>query len=86
VGAEVYLHSFLTWAVDGGEWLTSRPGRFTPGKKTGSGRTSQPVWTFWRTEKYLVPTENFCFYYYCLSSHNRTTKLPARSLALRLQK
>ena len=23
---------FLTSAVDGGEWLTSRPGRFTPGR------------------------------------------------------
>jgi len=27
-GEDVYLHSFLTSAVDGGEWLTSRPGRF----------------------------------------------------------
>jgi hypothetical protein len=28
-GGEVYLHAFLTPALDGGEWSTSRPGRFT---------------------------------------------------------
>jgi hypothetical protein len=30
---EVQLHSFLTSALDGGEWSTSRSGHFTPGKK-----------------------------------------------------
>jgi hypothetical protein len=29
-GVEVYLHSFLTWALDGGEWSNSHPGRFIP--------------------------------------------------------
>jgi len=29
---EVYLHSFLTSALDGGEWLTSLPINFTCGK------------------------------------------------------
>jgi hypothetical protein len=29
-GVEVYLHAFLTSALDGGEWSTSRHGRFTP--------------------------------------------------------
>jgi hypothetical protein len=29
-GMEVLLHEFLTSALDGGEWLTSRPGHFTP--------------------------------------------------------
>jgi hypothetical protein len=29
-GVEVYLHAFLTSALDGGEWSASRPGRFTP--------------------------------------------------------
>jgi len=29
-GVEVQLHSFLTSALDCSEWLTSRPGRFTP--------------------------------------------------------
>ena len=30
---EVWLYS-LSSALDGGEWLTPRPGRFTPGKET----------------------------------------------------
>jgi len=29
-GVEVYLHAFLTSALDLGEWSASRPGRFTP--------------------------------------------------------
>jgi hypothetical protein len=29
-GMEVYLHAFLTSALDGGEWSASRPSRFTP--------------------------------------------------------
>jgi hypothetical protein len=29
-GVEVYLHTFLTSALDGGEWSASHPGRFTP--------------------------------------------------------
>jgi hypothetical protein len=28
LGVEVYLHTFLTSAIDGCEWSTSRPGRF----------------------------------------------------------
>jgi hypothetical protein len=28
---EAWFHSFLISALDGGEWLVSRPGRFTPG-------------------------------------------------------
>jgi len=31
-GIEVYLHSSLTSALDGGEWLTPCPGCFSPGK------------------------------------------------------
>ena len=31
---EVWLHLFLTSAVDGGEWSTSHPGRFTFGKES----------------------------------------------------
>jgi len=31
---EVYLHSFLTSTLDGGEWLNSRPGRFTHEERT----------------------------------------------------
>jgi hypothetical protein len=29
-GVEVRFHAFLTSALDGSEWLPSRPGRFTP--------------------------------------------------------
>jgi hypothetical protein len=32
-GAEVLLHSFLTWALDGGVWSASCPGCFTPRKE-----------------------------------------------------
>jgi hypothetical protein len=31
-GVEVELHAFLTSALDGGEWLASRPSHFTPEK------------------------------------------------------
>jgi hypothetical protein len=31
-GAEVYLHAFLTSALDGGEWSASHTGRFIPGE------------------------------------------------------
>jgi hypothetical protein len=31
MGWDVYIHIFLTSALVGGEWSTSRPGRFTPG-------------------------------------------------------
>jgi hypothetical protein len=30
---DVEIHIFLTSALFGGEWLTSRPGRFTPGER-----------------------------------------------------
>jgi len=29
---EVYLHAFLTSALDGGDWSASLPGRFTCGR------------------------------------------------------
>jgi hypothetical protein len=29
-GVEVYIHAFLSSAIDGGELSASRPGRFTP--------------------------------------------------------
>jgi hypothetical protein len=32
-GVEDYLQAFLTSALDGGEWSTSRPGRFIPREK-----------------------------------------------------
>jgi hypothetical protein len=39
-GVEVYLHTFLTSALDGGEWSASRPGLFTPRE-----RASGTHWT-----------------------------------------
>jgi hypothetical protein len=31
-GVDVYIHSFLTLPLIGGEWSVSLPGRFTPGE------------------------------------------------------
>ena len=44
VGAEVYLYSFFTSALDGGEWQASRPGCFTGGERAKklSGSKSRP--------------------------------------------
>jgi hypothetical protein len=33
VGVDVYIHIFLTSALVGGDWSTSRPGRFFPGER-----------------------------------------------------
>jgi hypothetical protein len=33
-GVDVQIHIFLTSALALGEWSTSRPGRFTPGKRS----------------------------------------------------
>jgi hypothetical protein len=50
-GVDVQINIFLTSALVGGEWSASRPGRFTPGKKTPVpivyevGWTPEPVWT-----------------------------------------
>jgi hypothetical protein len=33
VRVDVYIHILLTSALVGGEWSTSRPGRFTPGER-----------------------------------------------------
>jgi hypothetical protein len=32
----LYIHVFFTWALAGGEWSASRPGRFTPEEKAPS--------------------------------------------------
>jgi len=39
---QVQLHAFLTFALDGCEWLTSRPGRCTLGKEHRCPQNSRP--------------------------------------------
>ena len=55
-GAEMWLPSYLTSALDGSDWF-SPPGRFTTGgeeepvpTEEGAGSALESVWTFWRTE------------------------------------
>jgi hypothetical protein len=55
-GVRVYIHDFLTSALVGGEWSTSRLGRFTPGERAPSSHwiggwwAPEPVWTLWSRE------------------------------------
>ena len=62
-GVEVLFHSFITSAVGGGEWLTSRFGRLTPGKEAMcplnrrlGGPPQSPSRRFWRRDKILTST------------------------------
>jgi hypothetical protein len=54
---EVQLHSFLTPALDGGEWSPSRPGQFYPREGTQvhierkAAWAPLPVWSLSRREK-----------------------------------
>jgi len=53
---EVYLHAFLTSALDGDEWSASRPSPLQTTKTTigqENHRAQQVIWT-WRTEKFVV--------------------------------
>jgi len=47
-GVEVWLHSFLTLALDRDGWLTSCPGR-----SASLNRAQEPIWTFGE-EKYVA--------------------------------
>jgi hypothetical protein len=47
VGAEVYIHSFLTSEIDGGDWLTSLPDSLTTEKNLGTHGTEGTRWRGW---------------------------------------
>jgi len=51
----VYLHAFLTSALDGGEWSASLSSRFTS-RKRAPGWVPKSVSTRWRKEKFPAPT------------------------------
>jgi hypothetical protein len=58
-------YSFSTWALDGGEWSASRPGRaLAPGKGTPvpivqeAGWAPEPVWTQRLEEKFFASAGN----------------------------
>jgi hypothetical protein len=57
-GMDVWVHVFLILALVGGVWSASRPCHFTPGETTPStlwkGGWVNPVWTTWRSEKFLT--------------------------------
>ena len=55
---EVYLHSFLTSALDGDEWSASRTDRFNPAQEISLRNVwaSVPVWTFRSGDKCLAGT------------------------------
>ena len=61
--AEVQLHSFLTSALDGGKWLTSRPGSLTPRKDPLNSRLCRTQSRYGRLgeNKYLLPLPGFKF-------------------------
>ena len=51
---QVYLHSFLTSALGGDGWSTSRPDRFTPrSEPQEAGWAPEPVRAFWGEETFF---------------------------------
>jgi len=60
---EVQAHSFLTLALERGEWSTSCPGYVTSGKEPnelggGAGWAAGPGGNFWGGENSLAPSRN----------------------------
>jgi hypothetical protein len=64
-GVEVYLHSFVTSALDGGEWSGSYPAHFRARKSVPRILYLEARWapeqlcTFLRAERYFAPTGNW---------------------------
>ena len=64
-GVEVYLHWFLTSALDGGEWPGSYPAHFKARKSVPrilylkAGWAPELLCTFLRAERYFAPTGNW---------------------------
>jgi len=60
-GVEAELHTFLTSALDRGEWSASHPSHFTHREGTqvpigqGAGWAPEPVWPWWRRGKFPAP-------------------------------
>jgi hypothetical protein len=66
-GVKVFIHSFVTSALDGGEWSGSYPGLLYPPPPGGGGLSPYyllnrglggPYGTLWREEKFLAPFGN----------------------------
>lgn len=62
-GEEVYIHSFLTSAVFGGEWTASRSGHFTSGESLlltdqKCGLASETARALWRRTEYRALAYN----------------------------
>jgi hypothetical protein len=59
-GRRYSSYSFLTSALDGGEWTASRPDRALPPVPIGqeAGWASEPVWTQGIEEKSSAPVED----------------------------
>jgi hypothetical protein len=69
LGVEIYIHLFLTLALDGGEWLGSLSGRFSSeegplalvipfNRQLDAGCYLNPVWARWGRNKSVSPSGN----------------------------
>jgi hypothetical protein len=75
---DVYIHVFLTLALDGGEWPASRPGRFTLGERA-PGTHCIGGWVGLRTG---LDDVKKCKFLTQLELELRTPCRPARSWSL----
>jgi hypothetical protein len=75
-GLRVQLHAFLTSALGGGEWLASRPDRFTPGERAYRIR-----WTRgWVGLRAVLNTEKKKKYFIPIGNQSKIPGRPALSL------